>query len=51
MDTLQTVRVDITKLTTLVPDLDLDNLDEFILTFPVDATRGTVYVSDVAFTF
>jgi hypothetical protein len=50
-DVLQTVRIDITKLTALAPDLDLANLDEFVLAFPVDGVRGVVYVSDVEFSF
>jgi hypothetical protein len=50
-DVLQTVRIDITKLTALAPDLDLGNLDEFVLAFPVDGVRGVVYVSDVEFSF
>jgi hypothetical protein len=45
------VRIDITKLTALAPDLDLGNLDEFVLAFPADGVRGVVYVTDLEFAF
>ena len=45
------MRIDIAQLAALTPGLDLDNLEEFVLAFPVDGLRGVVYVSDVVFAF
>jgi hypothetical protein len=46
-DILQTVRLDLTKLSLESSDLDLGSIGSFSLQFPSDGLRGSIYLSDL----